>query len=286
MAKLRIGTCSWKYPSWIGLVYSGAEKANYLREYAANYETVEVDQWFWSLFAEERVRLPNPADVDQYRSSVPGNFRFTVKAPNSVTLTHFYKKSKTDPLVRNPHFLSFALFAEFLEILNPLGDSLGPVMLQFEYLNRQKMKSQKEFQTRLASFVSDLPSSYHYAVETRNGNYLNASYFEFLNTNHLVPVLLQGYWMPAVTEVFGKWNSLLKQQPSVILRLQGPDRQKIEKDTGKTWNRIVAPKDDELPGIVGMAKELLESDVNVYINVNNHYEGSAPITIDRIRALL
>ena len=33
-ATLRIGTCSWKYPSWEGLVYSKATGINYLEEYA------------------------------------------------------------------------------------------------------------------------------------------------------------------------------------------------------------------------------------------------------------
>lgn len=34
MSSLRIGTCSWKYPSWEGLVYSVAKDINYLEEYA------------------------------------------------------------------------------------------------------------------------------------------------------------------------------------------------------------------------------------------------------------
>ena len=46
---LRIGTCSWKYPSWKGLVYSRATGIDYLSEYATRYNTVEVDQWFWAL---------------------------------------------------------------------------------------------------------------------------------------------------------------------------------------------------------------------------------------------
>ena len=92
---IRIGTCSWKYPSWQGLVYSAPKGINYLEEYARRYDTVEVDQWFWSLFAGGEVKLPDPADVDEYRRSVADDFRFTVKLPNSLTLTHFYKKKKT-----------------------------------------------------------------------------------------------------------------------------------------------------------------------------------------------
>jgi uncharacterized protein YecE (DUF72 family) len=47
-----IGTCSWKYPSWRGLVYSDSGQ-NYLQEYAQHYSCVEVDQWFWSLCAAD-----------------------------------------------------------------------------------------------------------------------------------------------------------------------------------------------------------------------------------------
>ena len=54
MAELRIGTCSWKYPSWRGLVYSAAQGINYLQEYAARFNTVEVGQWFWSVALTDR----------------------------------------------------------------------------------------------------------------------------------------------------------------------------------------------------------------------------------------
>ena len=145
MAQLRIGTCSWKFPSWEGLVYSAQKGINYLEEYAAHYETVEIDQWFWSLFGEDSIKLPSPFDVMRYRESTGDDFRFSIKAPNSITLTHFYNKKKGDPLVTNPHFLSPGLFSTFLSALDPLGDTLGPIMFQFEYLNQQKMPSQADF---------------------------------------------------------------------------------------------------------------------------------------------
>ncbi len=46
MSQLRIGTCSWKYDSWRGLVYSNEPKINYLKEYSKHFNTVEIDQWF------------------------------------------------------------------------------------------------------------------------------------------------------------------------------------------------------------------------------------------------
>ena len=42
---LRIGTCSWKYESWKGIVYPEFGDFNFLEEYSKTFNTVEVDQW-------------------------------------------------------------------------------------------------------------------------------------------------------------------------------------------------------------------------------------------------
>jgi uncharacterized protein YecE (DUF72 family) len=286
MAKLRIGTCSWKYPSWQGLVYSAPKGINYLQEYAQHYDTVEVDQWFWSLFGPDSVNLPRLVDVEAYRLSVPDDFVFTAKVPNSVTLTHFYKKKKSDPLVPNPHFLSPVLFEAFISALEPMHDTLGPLMFQFEYLNRQKMISQHRFQDLFAAFAARIPQTFAYGLEIRNGRWLNESYFGFLLETGLSPVFLQGYWMPGVAETYQAHRDLIVQNKVVVIRLHGPDRKGIEKQTGKRWDRVVAPRDDELAAVTDMVEDLVDQGVDVYLNVNNHYEGSAPGTIDRIRALL
>ena len=286
MAKLRIGTCSWKYSSWHGLVYSAPKGIEYLREYASQYNTVEIDQWFWSLFGETSIGLPKPADVLAYRESVPDDFSFSVKLPNSLTLTHFYRKKKGDPLEPNAYFLSPTLLVKFLSLLDPMRDALGPVMFQFEYLNRQKMESQKRFQELFEGFLEQSPRSYQYAMEIRNPNYLNEKYFEFLERNGLGLVLLQGYYLPSIIGLYTRWKSYILQHKLVVIRLHGPDRQGIEKRTGKRWDQIVDPKDEELHEIAGMVTELRLHGVDVYVNVNNHYEGSAPLTIDRIKRLL
>lgn len=286
MSRLRMGTCSWKYPSWEGLVYSEAHGINYLQEYAEQYNTVEIDRWFWSLFSEDSIGLPNTVDVEEYRRSVPDDFVFTVKVPNSITLTHFYKKRKSDPMKANPHFLSPSLFQTFLSLLDPLGSTLGPVLFQFGYLNKKMIDSQEAFQEQLQAFIQEAPEDYQYGVEVRNAQYMNRSYFQFLIQNRLIPVLLQGYWMPSITDVYGDWRDLLIEHETLVIRLLGPDRKGIERLTNKRWNRVVAPRDDELDAIVDMVEDLLAQRVTVYLNVNNHYEGSAPLTIDRIRSLL
>jgi uncharacterized protein YecE (DUF72 family) len=205
MKKLNIGTCSWKYDSWQGLIYPEKKLFNYLEEYSKHYNCVEVDQWFWSLFAGDKVVLPRPEVVQEYADSVPGNFKFCVKVPNSLTLTHHYKKKKTDSLTPNPYFLSSELMLRFLETLEPLSKKIGPIIFQFEYLNKQKMPGGlSQFEDNFGKFVESLPTGFDYCLESRNPNYLNKRYFNFLSSQDLYHVFLQGYYMPSIFDLYKK----------------------------------------------------------------------------------
>ncbi len=285
MEKLRIGTCSWKYPSWEGLVYSAPGGIDYLHEYAQRYPTVEIDQWFWSLF-ENKVVLPKAADVENYLRAVPADFSFTVKAPNSVTLTHPYGKVQGAAPAANPFFLSPVVMGDFLARIEPLRERIALLFFQFEYLNRQKMASQGEFQQRMLEFRRRLPADLPCGLEIRNSGWLNPAFFDFLLAAELRPVLIQGYWMPPVTQVYARHREQLLRHPLLMLRLMGSDRQGIERDAGGSWDRILWSKEEELPAIAAMIREILSAGVEIYVNINNHYEGSAPRTIARLQALL
>jgi uncharacterized protein YecE (DUF72 family) len=281
---LRIGTCSWKYDSWKGIIYPDKKPLNYLQEYARHFNTVEIDQWFWSLFGIDKVALPSPFTVQEYVESVPRDFMFTIKIPNSITLTHFYKKEKDNPLVENPHFLSRDIFRNFLQSIEPMKSQLGPLMFQFEYLNKQKMPSQKVFQERFGTFLGEIDRDYRYGVEIRNPNYLNENYFRFLKNNGVGHVFLQGYYMPPVAGIYRKFKSLLNSP--VVIRLHGPDRSDIEKKSGGNWDKILEPKDKELQDIAEIVRDLLDRKMDVYVNMNNHYEGSAPLSIKRLQKFI
>ena len=283
MAALRIGTCSWKYDSWRGIVYSSKPKINYLEEYSTRYNTVEIDQWFWSLF-DDIVRLPEESTVKEYNNSVPDDFRFTLKVPNSITLTHYYPSKTVKGLKENPNFLSPDLYHEFLKVLQPMSSKIGALMFQFEYLNKQKMSSQAEFFDRLEAFYENVDKTYPCAFEIRNPNYLNNIYFDFIKRSDSAHVLLQGYFMPPIIDVFKKYYEQIGDP--VIIRLHGPDRKKIEELTGKDWSKIVLPKDEKLSVIPSIINYFSEKEIDVYVNVNNHFEGSAPLTIEKIKNLL
>ena len=142
---IRIGTCSWKYDSWRGIIYPEHGAVNHLREYSFYYDTVEVDQWFWSLFKGDQVLLPKAEAVREYAESVPDTFTFCIKVPNSITLTHHYSRGRKAPLLKNPYFLSVELMNRFLESIEILEGHIGPLIFQFEYLNKKKMPDKEAF---------------------------------------------------------------------------------------------------------------------------------------------
>jgi uncharacterized protein YecE (DUF72 family) len=281
---IRIGTCSWKYDSWKGILYPERSDFNYLEEYSKHCNTVEIDQWFWSLHAIDKITLPKTNDVKLYAASVADDFKFTIKIPNSITLTHFYQKKKTDPLISNPHFLSTDIFNSFIDVLSPLHSKIGVLMFQFEYLNKLKMGTQLQFIEMFESFLNNIKTHLNIGIEVRNPNYLNKNFFEFLHRNNLAMVFLQGYYMPMVWEVFKNYKEFIGNV--AVVRLHGPDRKGIEEKIGSIWNQIVEPKDDELDKISELITFLDSKIVDVYVNVNNHFEGSAPLTIEKLKEVL
>jgi uncharacterized protein YecE (DUF72 family) len=287
---LRVGACSWKYDSWEGLVYEPGKRyrpENYLPDYARYFTTVEIDQWFWSLFPTG-VKLPGPEVVKQYADSVPDDFRFTIKAPNAITLTHSYAKqpkgSERSANEPNSYFLSVDLLHRFLQSLEPMRTKLGPIMFQFEYLNKQKMPSMAAFLERLHAFFEKAPDGFQYAVEIRNPNYLKDDFLDSLRGLGVGYVLLEGYYMPPIAEVAAGHD--VRTAPFSIIRLHGPDRAGIEEQTGGVWNAIIEPRDESLQSTADIIRQNLGVDVDTYVNVNNHYEGSAPLTIQRLLDIL
>ncbi len=283
MAKLYIGTCGWKYESWRKLVYTESSEINYLKEYSDLYNTVIIDKWFFSLYGNNKVVLPKLETVTGYKNSVNKDFKFSVNIPNSITLTHLNSHDKEE-LIPNSYFLSADLMKEFLGVLKPLKWNLGVLLFQFEYLNKQKIKSQYELQGLLREFISLLPENIHFAVEIRNSSFLNEEYFQFMRDNKMGICFLQGYDMPDIFDLHKRYKDYIKDY--CVIHLYGEDRKGIETKSGGEWNKIISPKDEELIRLVEMINELHERSVDIYLYVHNYYEGSAPLTIVKIQNLM
>lgn len=279
MKNVYLGSCSWKYPSWEKLVYSSSKPENYLAEYAQKYKTVEIDQWFWSL-GKKSYGLPNRNMVAEYNEATPSDFRFTIKCPNTITSSLAYRGG-TEP---NQWFLHPEVFFQFLDRIEPLAPKLGLLMFQFEYLNKEKMHSRNQFLDRLDRFFSALPKNFPYAVEIRNPRWIDSSWFTFLQEHQVAPVLLQGYWMDDITSILHQYGSELGDV--ACIRLHGDNRKGIEKATGEDWSRIVTSRDHELSLLAPLLAKVAKEGRTLYINVNNHYEGSSPLTISKLETLI
>lgn len=279
MEGIKLGTCSWNYPSWVPLVYSRTRKraAEYLGEYAGHFDTVEIDSWFY--------KLPSPEESRDYLAQVPATFSFTCKVFEEICLTHRRARGRPGPasLEANPSFLSIELFKRYADSIQEILPRTEGLILEFEYLSKEKMPSLTAFLDRLDAFVAGLGKGYPLAIETRNKNYLTGDYFRFLDERGLIPVFSEKLYMPPIHEVYGEHRDLVRH--GAILRLLGGDRQEIEARTGEEWNRIVEPKAGK-ERIADMSIDLKYRGNSVIISVNNHYEGSAPLTIEALRRLL
>ncbi len=94
--------------------------------------------------------------------------------------------------------------------------------------------------------------------------------------NHIAAVIL-----PAAYG--GLWIIL---PAAVVIRLHCPDRQGIEKRTGKDWSQEVDPKDKDISLLAEMLEDLSTRGIESSTFVNNHFKGSAPRTIAKIEDLL
>jgi len=52
------------------------------------------------------------------------------------------------------------------------------------------------------------------------------------------------------------------------------------------WDKIVEPKDDGLAATAEIIRQNVAAGVDTCVNVNNHYEGCAPLTIQRLLDVL
>jgi uncharacterized protein YecE (DUF72 family) len=172
----------------------------------------------------------------------------------------------------------------FLDSIGLLSGRIGPLIFQFEYLNKKKMSGQAEFFEKFGAFAEQLPDDYRYCLEIRNPNYLGAEYFDFLSSNDLYHVFLHGYYMPSIFDLYKTHKKQLKNL--VVIRLLGSDRQGIEKHTKKKWNEIVAPKNKDLENLSELIGDLCNRNVETFLYVNNHFEGSAPRTVSKVKELL
>ena len=156
--KLHVGTSGYSYKEWKGSFYPEKLPAKeMLTYYASKLSAVELNNTFY--------RMPQQAMVESWKTQVPDDFRFSVKA--SQRITHFKRLKDVESETKY-----------LLDTVGALEEKLGVVLYQLP----PNMKKDLE---RLKSFVKELPGDVRAAFEFRHPTWFDDDVLEVLKSQNL-----------------------------------------------------------------------------------------------------
>jgi uncharacterized protein YecE (DUF72 family) len=279
---LRLGTSSWSFPGWEGLLWDrAATKKQLARDGLAVYarhpllRAVGVDRTYYA---------PISADAfADYATAVPEDFRFLVKASSQCTTpNHRDARGRPDgpnELFLHPPYAADEVVAPYVE---GLGEKGGALLFQFPPLGAKITNKPESFAERLHRFIDDLPRGPRYAVELRDGDLLVPLYFEALDAcgaRHCF-------------NIHPRMSSLEAQRAAAGDRAAGPVVARWMLHAGLGYEeaqRRYAPfsslVDEDPPNRSALAELVLDHALaghDVIVTANNKAEGSAPLTLYRL----
>ncbi|MDN3556764.1 DUF72 domain-containing protein [Halomonas maura] len=156
-SNVHIGTSGYQYDHWRGVFYPDAlPRERWLAHYAEHFATLEINSTFYG--------LPTAATVQAWRDAVPAAFRFAVK---------FSRYGSHMKKLKAPQ----ATIGHFVERVDPLGDRLGPILVQLP--GRWRVDA-----GRLAAFLEAAPPGYRWAIEVRDASWWCEAVYRVLETHH------------------------------------------------------------------------------------------------------
>jgi len=257
--RLLLGTSSWTGDGWVGSFYPpGCKPADFLGHYSKQFDTVEIDATFY--------RIPSAKMVEQWRERTPAGFTFAAKLPQSITHERVLVDADGD-------------LKAFLEVMELLGEKLGPLLFQFPYFNKKAFARPEDFIARLAPFLAKLPKDFRYAVEIRNKAWIAEPFLDLLRKHRVALALIDHPWMTPIQQLAERFD--LATTDFSYIRFLG-DRKGIEQRT-KVWDKIIVNREREMETWTPEIQRLLQQRLMVYLYFNNHYAGNAPGSIRLFR---
>lgn len=280
-AGLHLGTSSWSFPGWEGLVYdrpaSQAVLARHgLQAYAAHplFRTVGVDRTYYRSLDAEHFR--------GYAEVVPRDFRFLAKADRRLTSPlhpdgHGVRE-------RNPHFLDPSFASD--EVIGPmtegLGTRLGAVLFQFPPIPPNLVRGRQAFWEKLQRFLAALPTGPLYAVELRTPAFLSGTYADMLESVGVAHCYNVHPAMAPLSRQLEVVNAFY--QPGLVIRwmLHSDLAYDVARERYQPFDRLV---DEDLDSRERVATAVLDASLAerpAFVIANNKAEGSAPLTLLRL----
>lgn len=278
---IHLGTSSWSFPGWAGIVYDQPAKATTLaREGLAAYaqhpllRSVGIDRTYYAPLTA--------GDFAAYNVAVPEGFRFLVKAHELCTIARFSRGGRyeewggqTNPRFLDPSYASDAVVAPFVE---GLGASAGPLVFQFAPQPLDAVGGAERFVERLRAFLSALPRGPLYAVELRTPELLTPSYLSALadtGAAHCFNV------HPTMPHIDSQRRSVgTDHLPALVVRwmLHGTLGYEEARAQYAPFNRLADPDPHSRATIAAMCRAVSASGRPSYVIINNKAEGSAPLS--------
>jgi uncharacterized protein YecE (DUF72 family) len=202
-----IGTSSWKYPGWRGMLYDEARyvwrgkfaesrfEKNCLTEYAEVFKTVCVDAAYYT--------FPSVKYLEGLAAQVPAGFQFAFKVTDTITLKKFPNLPRFGARAgnQNDFFLNAGMFERmFLQPCETIRPHVGLLMFEFSRFYPTDFEHGRDFVAALDGFLAQLPKGWSYGVEMRNRNWLKPEYFECLARHQVAHVFNSWTEMPPVSE--------------------------------------------------------------------------------------
>lgn len=237
--RIFIGTSGWHYQHWKGPFYpDDLPDQELLGYYTHFFRCVEINNSFY--------RLPSPETLKQWRSTVPADFTFSVKA--SRFITHMKKlKDPEEPLDR---------FFSRITVLQP---HLGPVLFQLPpswHLNLDRLKS----------FLDHLSPEFRYTFEFRDPSWFDERTLELLSERNAAFCIYQLGDRESPRHVTADF---------VYIRLHGPSGSYQGNYSSQT-----------LSGWAGAMTSWVSQNRSVYCFFDNDQEGYAALNARKLRDML
>lgn len=291
-----IGTSSWKYAGWCGLLYDESRyvtrgkfsesrfERDCLTEYAEVFKTVCVDAGYY--------RFPDQRYVEKLIAQVPADFRFTFKVTDEITVKKFTNLPRFGVKAgkSNEHFLNADLFNRaFLAPFQPFKNQVGIFIFEFSKFYPSDYQHGRDFVADLDKFLSQLPKDWNYGVEIRNKNFLHPDYFAMLSRHGVAHIFNSWGEMPSVSEQLEQSGSLTNPELSGARLLLKPGRKYQEAvDLFKPYADLKEPYQEARDAAARLIKKALSRELlrKMFIYVNNRLEGNALLTIMAILDLV
>jgi uncharacterized protein YecE (DUF72 family) len=259
--KIRIGACAWTFEEWREAFYpADLPESHWLEFYARYFPTVEIDSTFYAAPAENSVR--------RWLELTPAHFRFSCKLPREIT--HRCKLRECS-----------AELTGFLRAIEPLTPKLHVILVQLP-----PSFSPKDGRATLRSFISQLPHDFRFAIEFRHLGWHRPQIIRLLETHRIC-------WVWADTSPLNERNlAPFEFQPRttdfLYVRLLGDYITKYNRDGKRVhrYGKLLWKREAALESWALKIERQLPVVRAVYAYVNNHFEGFAPESAQRLAGRL